>query len=83
MVSELDPYPDRDQWPVYWRAIRTAVVWLLTAIVVVGGGITILEPADDLTGLAARFGIGLVAVTVSTWLARLVNDRWDRRRGAA
>jgi 4-hydroxybenzoate polyprenyltransferase len=79
-VNGPDAYPDRDEWPGYWRVIRTAAAWLLVAAVVVGGGTTILRPADDVGGFAVRFAIGVLAALASTSLARLVNDRWDRRR---
>jgi hypothetical protein len=83
VVSGREPHPDRERWPAYWRAIRTVAIWLVIAVVVVGGGTTILRPADDLGGIAVRFAIGVVAALVSTVLARLVNDRWDRRRKPA
>ena len=73
-------YPDRAAWPAYWTAIRTAIVWVLAAVVIICGG-TLLPRPD---GLAARLAmealIGLILGVVGTFLAARVNAWWERRR---
>jgi hypothetical protein len=74
-----DGYPDRQAWPGYWRAIRTAAVWLLVGLVVIGGGAFLPRP----DGLLARFVmealIGLAAIALATFLAARANAWWDRK----
>jgi hypothetical protein len=74
-----EPYPDRDDWPAYWRAIRTAAVWAVVIVLIVGGGAVLPRPDAPLPAIAVEVLIGVAVVTVATVLARRVNDWWERR----
>lgn len=74
-----EPYPDRDDWPAYWGAIRTAAVWLVVIVVIVGGGALLPRPDGLLPAIAVEVAIGILVVTVATLLVRRVNARRDRR----
>jgi hypothetical protein len=71
-------YPDRDDWPAYWRAMRTAAVWLVVIVIIVGGGTLLPRPDGLLSAIAVEALIGLLVVLVATFLARHVNAWWDR-----
>ena len=77
---DRERYPDRAAWPGYWRAIRTALAWLVAVVVIIGGGALLPRP-DGLAGrVAMEVLIGLVAAGVATFLAARVNAWWDRQR---
>lgn len=74
-----DPYPDRDAWAGYWRAIRTAGVWLAVIIVIVGGGSLLPRPDDNLQRIAVDVAIGITTAVVATFLASRVESWWRAR----
>ena len=74
-----DPYPDRDEWPGYWRGIRTAGVWLAVIIVIVGGGSLLPRPDEHLPRIAVDVAIGLTAAAVATFLASRAESWWRAR----
>lgn len=74
-----DTYPDREAWPGYWRAIRSATAWLLAGVVIVGGGPLLPRPDDVLSRVAMEVLIALVAVVVAWFLAARANAWWDER----
>lgn len=76
-----DDHPDRESWPGYWRTIRTAVVWLLVVVVIVGGGAFLPRPQDVVPRVAMEFVIGFAVVLVATLLAKRVNAWWEERQG--
>jgi hypothetical protein len=71
---------DREEWPRYWRAIRTAVVWLLVVVVIVGGGAFLPRPEGVVPRVAMEFLIGFAVVLVATLLAKRVNAWWEERQ---
>jgi hypothetical protein len=78
-MAEPD-YPDRDRWPIYWRAIRRGVL----VVVVVGtiGFVTgLLEPAvrDHEWRVALVAIIAVVAFAVATLLIDWLAALWERR----
>ena len=75
-----EPYPDREDWPAYWRAIRTAAVWMVVIVILVGGGALVPRPDGLLPRIAMDVLIGLLVVAVATFLVRRVNDWWERRQ---
>ncbi len=75
-----DGYPDREAWPGYWRAVRTAAVWLLVGLVVIGGGTFLPRPDDVLARFVMEALIGLAAVAVATFLSNRVDAWWQKRR---
>jgi hypothetical protein len=75
-----DTYPDREAWPAYWRAIRTAAMWLLVAVVIVGGGAFLPRPEGFMAEIAMDVLIGFCVVVVATFLATRVNAWWQERR---
>ena len=81
MTSERSdpPYPDRDAWPRYWRTIRTAAVWLLVIVVIIGGGALLPRPAELMPQIAVEAAIGALAAVVATFLSNRVNAWWLER----
>ncbi len=75
-----DGYPDREAWPGYWRAIRTAAVWLLVGVLIVGGGAFLPRPGGLFASFAMELLIGLAAVAVATFLSNRVDAWWRKRR---
>jgi hypothetical protein len=73
-------YPDRDEWPRYWDTIRAAVVWLLVAVVIVGGGALLPRPDGRMPQIAADVLIGILVLVVATFVATRVNAWWKERR---
>ena len=74
-----DSHPDRAAWSGYWRAIRTAAVWLLVAVVIVGGGALLPRPDGFLPRIAMESLIGLAVAVLATYLARHLNAWWEAR----
>ena len=78
-MAEPD-YPDRADWPRYWRAIRRTVVRLaLGATAVVA--LTVLDPAmaDHPWRLAMVIVIAFGVAVAADWLAERLLSWWDRR----
>jgi hypothetical protein len=75
-----EPYPDRDAWPGYWRAIRTAGAWMIVIVIVFGIGAFIPRPEGRLPAIAIEMVIGLLIAVIATTFARRVNAWWDRRQ---
>lgn len=73
-------YPDRDEWPRYWDAIRTAAIWLLVAIVIVGGSALLPRPDGLVPQVAVDVAIGIVVIVVATFVASRVTAWWKERR---
>ena len=73
-------YPDRDQWPKYWSAIRRGV--LLVLVVGTMGFVTgLLETAvhDHEWRVALVAVIAVVAFAVATLLIDWLAGLWERR----
>ena len=78
-MAEPD-YPDRAEWPRYWRTTRRAAVRLaLGATAAVG--LTALDPAmvDHPWGLAIVIVFAFIVAVVADWLGERVLSWWDRR----
>ncbi len=78
-MAEPD-YPDRADWPRYWRAIRRSGVRLaLGATTAVG--LTALDPGmtDQPWRLAILIVIAFVVAVVVDWLGERLLSWWDRR----
>jgi hypothetical protein len=75
-----DAHPDREAWPGYWRAVRVAVVWLLVAVVIVGGGAFLPRPEGVVPRVAMEFLIGFAVILVATLVAGRVNAWWEARQ---
>ena len=79
METRVGGPDDRATWPAHWRAIRTAAVWLVIVVVIVGGGAFLPRPDALLPRIAMEALIGLAAVVVASSLADRVNAWWERR----
>ena len=78
--ASREPYPDREDWPVYWRAMRTAAVWLLVIAVIVGGTTHLPRPDGLLPRIAMDVLIAVLVVTVGRFLASRLNAWWETRQ---
>ena len=74
-----DEYLDRAEWPRYWRAIRFVAMSLLVAVVIVGGAAFLPRPDSFPLRIVTEIVIGGIAVAISTWLARRLERRRERR----
>jgi hypothetical protein len=72
-----EPYPDREDWPAYWRVMRTAAVWLLVIAVIVGGSAYLPRPDGLLPRIAVEVLIAVLVVMVGRFLASRVNAWWE------
>lgn len=76
-MSQPD-YPDREQWPAYWRAIRRGVVFVVVVILVVLVALPLQGAADNhpwrfvlLVLIGGAVGVAVDALT--GWIAK----RWE------
>lgn len=74
-----EPYPDRDAWPGYWRAIRTFAAWAAASILVIGGSSFITRPEELIPRLAFDALTGVCLLAVGTAAARWLNAWWETR----
>ena len=78
-MAEPD-YPDREEWPKYWSAIRRGA--LIVVVVGVVGLVTgILENAvrDHEWRVALVAAIAVVGFAIATLLIDLLHGAWERR----
>lgn len=78
-MAEPD-YPDREQWPKYWSAIRRGA--LIVVVVGVVGLVTgILENAvrDHEWRVALVAAIAVVAFAIATLVIDWLHGAWERR----
>ena len=78
-MAEPD-YPDRDQWPKYWSAIRRGV-WIVVVVGAVGFVTGLLETAvrDHEWRVAVVAVIAVVGFAVAKLIIDWLADVWQRR----
>lgn len=74
-----DAYPDRAEWPRYWRMIRSGVTALVVIVVVVGGAAFLPRPSDPVWRGVTGAAVAIVAALASAAAIRAVNAWWARR----